>query len=127
MPKINVGLIGYGNVGQGVARLLKQRRDYYKSISQIDFVVKAIADRSIHKKDVRGFSQALLTKDYKKVIANKDVDVVIELVGGIHPAKEIVMGALKNGKDVVTANKELIALHGSGFPARLVISAGSVR
>ena len=109
MRKINVGLIGYGVVGDGVVKFLQKRRDYICDKYKVEFVLRTVCDRSIHKKDTRGLGAARLTKNIVDVLDDKSVEVVIELIGGLHPAKEIVTTALRRGKHVVTANKVLIA------------------
>ena len=109
MNKIRVGLIGYGVVGQGVAALIQKGRKEFQTKYHHDFVLKTICDRSIHKKNTRGFSKTKLTTDMREVLDDPDIDVVIELIGGMNPAQQIVTEALKSGKNVVTANKELIA------------------
>ena len=112
MEKINLGLIGYGVVGSGVVKLLRERHNFIKERYNIDFNMKVICDRHIDlkkNKDIRGIP---LTKNYHDVINSKEIDVVIELIGGTHPAQDIVLGALQNGKHVVTANKELLAKNG---------------
>jgi homoserine dehydrogenase len=112
MDRINIGLIGYGVVGQGVVKILKNRRKFFKDKYKKDFFIKTIADRSIVKKPLPGLDNTVLSADYNAVLNDKDIDIVIELIGGLHPAKEIMLTAFKNGKHVVTANKELLATHG---------------
>jgi homoserine dehydrogenase len=109
MNKINVGLVGYGVVGQGVVKLLKQREEFIRNKFNAEFHIKVLCDRSYHKKDTRGLGRVLLTRDYTKILDDPSINVVIELIGGLHPAKEIIFGALNRGKHVVTANKMLIA------------------
>lgn len=112
MNKLTLGLIGYGNVGQGVIRFLKTRENFIQNKFNTEFRLKAICDRSIHSKNTRGLPGTLLTTDISKVLNDREIDAVIELVGGMHPSREIILGALKNGKHVVTANKELLAQDG---------------
>jgi len=109
MNKINIGLIGYGIVGSGVIKLLSARKSYIKNKFNTEFVLRTLCDRSIHKKNTRGLSKTRLTKNIHDILDDPKIDIVIELIGGMHPAKEITLKALKNGKHVVTANKELIA------------------
>lgn len=109
MNKINVGLIGYGTVGSGVIRLLGKRKSYIKNKFNAEFVLRRLCDRSIHKKNTRGLGKTLLTAKIHDVLDDPKIDIVVELVGGMHPAKEIALKALRGGKHVVTANKELIA------------------
>jgi homoserine dehydrogenase len=112
MERINIGLIGYGVVGQGVVKILKNRRKFFKDKYKKDFFIKTIADRSIVKKPSPGLDNTFLTPDYHAVLNDKDIHIVIELIGGMNPAKDIMSAALRNGKHVVTANKELLANHG---------------
>jgi homoserine dehydrogenase len=112
MNKVNIGLIGYGTVGSGVIKLLKERKSYLKNKFNAEFMVRTICDRSIHKKDTRGLGRTRLTKNIDDALNDPTIDIVVELIGGTHPAKEIVVKAMQNGKHVVTANKELIANDG---------------
>ncbi|MBI4308742.1 MAG: homoserine dehydrogenase [Candidatus Omnitrophica bacterium] len=112
MERINIGLIGYGIVGQGVVKILKNRRKFFKDKYKKDFFIKTIADRSIIKKPSPGLDNTVLTADHHVVLNDKDIHIVIELIGGMSPAKDIILSALRNGKHVVTANKELLATCG---------------
>ena len=112
MIKINLGLIGYGVVGSGVVRLLSERKNFIKQKFNIEFTFKKICDRNIRQKKTLGIKKSVLTTNYRDVITDKDIDVVIELIGGMNPAEDIILGALKNGKHVVTANKEVLAHRG---------------
>jgi homoserine dehydrogenase len=112
MNKLHIGLVGFGNVGSGVAKFLRQKRQYIQDKTHTDLIIKMVCDRSIDKKNTRSLGKIRLTTDYREVVRDPDVDVIVELLGGKHPAKEVVSEALRNGKHVVTANKELIALFG---------------
>lgn len=112
MRKINIGLIGYGVVGAGVIKFLQKRQNYIRDKYRVEFVVRTICDRSIHRKDTRGLGPVKLTKKIADALDDRSTEVVIELIGGLHPAKEIVTTALRRGKHVVTANKVLIAHYG---------------
>ncbi len=113
MNKITLGLIGYGNVGSGVVSFLHKRKSFFKDKFNVEFELRTICDRSIKKKLPAGLDGTKrLTTDYKKVVNDPEIDAIIELIGGISPAKQIVLEALKKGKHIVTANKSLIALHG---------------
>src|SRR5689334_8790078 len=98
MNKLNLGLIGYGTVGQGVVKFLRNRENFFRNKFNTEFQLKILCDRSIQEKNTRGLTHTELTTDYNRVISHPDVDVVVELIGGMHPAQEIVMGALKAGK-----------------------------
>lgn len=112
MRKIKIGLIGYGTVGSGVVKFLQKRQNYIRNKYAVEFVLGALCDRNIRKKDTRGLGATKLTTKLADVLEDKDIEAVIELIGGLHPAYEIVTAALRRGKHVVTANKLLIANHG---------------
>ena len=112
MNKINIGLIGYGTVGSGVVKFLSNQRSFIKNKFNTEFVVKTLCDLKLPKKNTRGLSKTRLTKNVQNILNDPKIDIVIELIGGLHPAKEIVVQALQQGKHVVTANKALIASSG---------------
>lgn len=112
MNKRNIGLIGYGTVGSGLVEIIKDRETFIKNRFETHYAIKAICDLAIDKCNPKGLGKVLLTKNYREIVDNEEIDVVVELIGGLHPAKEIVESALKNGKDVVTANKALISNFG---------------
>jgi homoserine dehydrogenase len=110
--KINIGLIGFGTIGSGVAKCLIERRGMLLKRSGIDFNLSLVCDKDLSFKRDVNIPKSKLTKDINRVINDPDIDIVVELVGGIHPAKEIVLRALSKGKHVVTANKLLLAAEG---------------
>ncbi len=111
--QINVGIIGLGVVGCGALKiLLDNKKEIERKIGSRLEVIK-IADKDLTTNRPVDFDRSILTSDVNEVVANPDVDIVIELIGGVHPAKEFILQALYNGKHVVTANKELIAKEGS--------------
>ncbi|MBF0483940.1 MAG: homoserine dehydrogenase [Candidatus Omnitrophica bacterium] len=112
MNKINIGLIGFGTVGSGTAEFLHAKKTYIKNKYHTEFVLKTVCDLYITPDKVKKFGKVKITKKYQDILDDPEIDVVVELIGGLHPAKEIVFGALSNGKDVVTANKALISHHG---------------
>lgn len=112
MNKLNIGLIGYGTVGQGVARWLIQEKQYFRNKIETDCVLKTVCDRSIEDKNTAFLKGVLTTKDIDDVLKDSSLDIIIELIGGTFPAKRIVSQALKRGKHVITANKALIARYG---------------
>lgn len=112
MKRIKVGLIGFGTVGTGVVRLLTQRVGYLARRIGRPAELSVICDKDIVTRRAVPVNPKLLTTDVSKVIANPEIDIVIELIGGIHPAKEFIIEALKNGKSVITANKALLAQEG---------------
>ena len=114
MKPFNVGLIGMGTVGTGVAKILLEKDSPLLEKLDCVPVLKGIADSNPDVKSKLNLSpEILFTNDAKVLLNNPDIQVVVELIGGLHPAKEIIMASLEKGKDVVTANKMLLALHGS--------------
>lgn len=109
MNKINIGLIGYGVVGQGVVKILSAKRTLFKEKYNTEFNITILADRSVTKKDTSLLKKAKLTTDINDILKEDNLDVVIELIGGMNPAKDIVTKALAKGLHVITANKVLIA------------------
>jgi homoserine dehydrogenase len=109
---IKVGIIGFGTVGSGTARILIRRKKELERKIGFPIEIKNIAD--LNTKSDRGIKlrKGVLIKDSAKILHDPETDIVVELIGGIHPAKEIVLEALKNGKHIVTANKALLAEEG---------------
>jgi homoserine dehydrogenase len=112
MKKINVGLIGFGNVGSGVVKILRERKAFLSDKIGSEINIKKVCDKDLaSKRNVRP-DKNIITKDARQIINDPQIDIVVELIGGIHPAKEYIIEALKKGKSVVTANKALLAQEG---------------
>jgi len=112
-PRINIGMVGFGTVGVGTLKvLLENKAEIERKVGSRLDVIK-IADLDITTDRPVEFDKSILTTDVSQVLDNPEIDIVVELIGGVHPAKEFILRALKNGKNVVTANKELIAKEGS--------------
>lgn len=109
---INVGVLGCGNVGAAVVSLIEQRREAIRTRTGIDIRVAKVAVRSLSKKRTVEVDPALLTTDAEALVADPGIDLVVETIGGIEPARELILTSLQNAKPVVTANKELLANHG---------------
>ena len=112
MKKINVGLIGFGHVGLGVVKILRDKKTFLAQKLGLEINIKKICDKDIVSKRNINVDRNLLTREAKEIINDPQVDIVVELIGGIHPAKEFIIEALKKGKSVVTANKALLAQEG---------------
>jgi len=109
---INVGLIGLGTVGTGVARLLLEQGDRIRNRLGVNVNLKAIADLDVsHDRGLR-LPPGLLSGDVSRVLDDPEIDVVVELIGGRDAAKRFILKALEGGKHVVTANKALLAEDG---------------
>ncbi len=104
MSRVNIGLIGLGTVGGGVVKVLRENSDIF---------IKKIAVRDINKKrNIENLDPNLLTTNPYEIVEDPDIDIVVEVIGGIEPAFELLKKAIKNKKHIVTANKELLAKKG---------------
>jgi homoserine dehydrogenase len=112
MKKINVGLIGFGNIGSGVVKILRDKKSLLSEKTGLDININKICDQDISSKRSISVNKSMLTRNPKDIIENPQIDIMVELIGGIHPAREFIIEALKKGKNIVTANKALLALHG---------------
>jgi len=113
MKGINVGLLGFGTVGTGVVKILKEKQSLLQAKIGTNIILKKICDKDIDSKRAVSLNKSLLTTNPYEVIKDPQIDIVIELIGGIHPAKEYIIEALKNGKHVVTANKAMLSEEGN--------------
>ncbi len=109
---LKVGMLGCGNVGAAVARLLVANQEDLAARAGVPLVLKSIAVRDPSMKRP-GIPQELFTTDINAVVEDPEIDLIIEVMGGIDPAHQLIVKAMKNGKAVVTANKALLAKHGA--------------
>jgi len=112
MKRINVGLVGFGNIGSGVVKILRDRKSLLSEKTGLDINIKRICDQDISSRRNVSVNKEILTRDIKELINDPQIDILVELMGGVHPAKEFILEALKKGKNVVTANKALLAQAG---------------
>ncbi len=115
MRPLNVGLLGFGTVGKGVFDVLARNGGEIARRAGRPIRITWIGTRTLDRarEATRGAKGVHLTSDTGSVAVHPDVDIVVELIGGIEPARELVMSAIAAGKHVVTANKALLALHGN--------------
>lgn len=113
MKSINVGLLGIGTVGGGTFTVLKRNQEEIARRVGCNIVIQMVADKDIEKARHIVGSQTIVTANAQEIVTNPDIEVVIELIGGQTIAKELILQAINNGKHVVTANKALLANHGS--------------
>jgi homoserine dehydrogenase len=113
MKQINIGLLGCGTVGTGVAKLLIENKDLLTARVGADLNLKWVADIDIETDRGIQFPAGVLTTDAQKVVNDPEIDMVIEMIGGQGIAKDFMLQAINNGKHIVTANKALLAAHGN--------------
>jgi homoserine dehydrogenase len=109
---IGIGLLGLGTVGSGVAEVLATKADSLAEQAGLPLILKKVLERDVSKRYPAELGTNLLTTHPEEVLSHPEVDIVIELIGGEHPATEYIEQAIANGKHVVTANKEVISKHG---------------
>jgi homoserine dehydrogenase len=112
LKPVRIALLGCGTVGEGVVRLLRRNAAMLERRLGAPLELAAVADRSLKPIPSLGVSAKLITRDAGALVVRPDVDIVVELFGGIEPARGLILSALAAGKDVVTANKALLAEHG---------------
>ena len=112
MNPVKVGLLGLGTVGGGTFKVLSRNAAEIARRAGRGISITHAAAKNFDPATMPGVENIQLTDDAFEVVNNPDVDIIIELIGGYSPAKELVLKAIENGKHVVTANKALIALHG---------------
>jgi len=113
--RIGVGLLGLGTVGGGVASILLNPKDRHPLVGDLDLV--RVAVRDLERPRPVDLPPAVLTTDATAVVTDPAVDVVVEVIGGIEPARSLILQAIASGKSVVTANKAVIARHGREIAA----------
>ena len=110
MKKIGIGLLGLGTVGQGVANIISDPKDRHPLVGELELL--AVAVRDLQKKRDISIPDSILTTNPIEIINNPNIQIVVEVIGGIEPARSLIIQAIKAGKSVVTANKAVIARHG---------------
>ncbi|MFD1672934.1 homoserine dehydrogenase [Agrilactobacillus yilanensis] len=112
MEQIKIGMLGLGTVGSGVVQIIQEHQEKISQITGRHLEVKRVAVRNVaaHKDE---FKDIELTTDVNAVLNDPEIPIIVEVMGSIQPAMDYIVQALENGKNVVTANKDLIAQHGS--------------
>lgn len=106
---VRIGILGCGNVGAALVRLIHDNRAEILRRSGLTLEITQVAVRNLTRVRAVAIDEGVLTDDAHALVCHDDVDVVVELIGGIEPAKALILAALALGKPVVTANKELLA------------------
>jgi len=113
MKNIYVGLIGFGTIGTGVARILQQSGHLIEKRLGARIILKYIADIDTTTPRPVTVEKGVLIQDANKLLEDPEISVVIELIGGYEPARSYILKAMRNKKHVITANKALLATHGN--------------
>ena len=112
MRTIRLGLIGFGTIGTGVVKNIQANGSLIARRTGISLEIARIADIDLDRKRDVEVDPSILTTDTRDILHDDSLDIIVELIGGINPAREYVLTALRKGKHLVTANKALIARHG---------------
>lgn len=107
MKKVGIAILGLGVVGSGTYKILTEHRDFYKQVHGIDFKVENVLERNRERALSLGVAAENIASNIAEICSNSEVDIVVEVMGGVEPAKSFVLAALNAGKSVVTSNKEL--------------------
>jgi len=111
--KISIGIIGFGTVGTGTVKILLENKEIIKERIGFEINLRRIADLDIFRdRDIK-LPKSILTSNVDDILSDPETDIVVELIGGIRPAKDFILKAIKNRKHVVTANKALLATEGN--------------
>jgi homoserine dehydrogenase len=114
--EVLVGVIGLGNVGLGTLQILSENGDSIREKLGFPLRVKSVCSRTADQKTLPTFPEPVTrTTDWREIVSDPEIDIVVEVIGGTATASQIVERSLKNHKSVVTANKELMALHGADY------------
>ena len=109
MKKIGIALLGLGVVGGGTYEILNDMRDIIKKNEGLDIEVKRILERNIDRCKQLGVDLSIVTQNIDDIVNDDEIQIVAEFFGGVEPAKSFLLKALKKGKSVVTANKEMFS------------------
>ncbi|GGA36685.1 homoserine dehydrogenase [Paenibacillus physcomitrellae] len=120
MNAIKIGLLGLGTVGTGVVRIVEKHQEDLMSQVGSPIRIEKIAVKSLEKERSIAVDPAILTQDPWEVIRHPDIDIIVEVMGGVEDTKTYLLDALEHGKHIVTANKDLMALYGSEILAKAV-------
>ncbi|MFN3533951.1 MAG: homoserine dehydrogenase, partial [Desulfatiglandales bacterium] len=112
MHRVQIGIIGFGTVGSGTAEVLLKNRDLIRGRSGVDIHIKVIADLNLRWDRGLNLEGIRLTEEAMEIVEDPEIQIVVELIGGLTTAKEYVTEAIRRGKHVVTANKALLAHYG---------------
>lgn len=111
MKKVGVAILGLGVVGGGTYKIITDNHEYFKKTQGLDITVETALEKNVDRAVSLGLDKSQVASSIEEVVSNPNVDIVVEVIGGVEPAKTFVLKALMSGKTVVTSNKELFAKH----------------
>ena len=111
MKKVGVAILGLGVVGGGVYKIITNNREYFKKTQNVDVTVECVMEKNVDRALALGVPKENIASSIEEVVSNPNIDIVVEVIGGIEPSKTFVLKSLMSGKTVVTSNKELFAKH----------------
>ena len=111
VKKVGVAILGLGVVGGGTYRILTENRAFYRDTQGLDVSVECVLERNPARAEALGVPAQDVAGSIEEVVSNPNVDIVVEVIGGVEPARTFVLKALRSGKSVVTSNKELVCKH----------------
>lgn len=109
MKKVGVAILGLGTVGGGVYEILTKKKEFFKRTQNLDVTVESVMERNVERAVSLGVDKSIICSNIEEVIGNPNVDIVVEVIGGVEPSRTFVLKSLMSGKSVVTSNKELFA------------------
>lgn len=112
MEKVDVAVLGLGTVGVGVVKILQQNEDKWVNKCGARINIKKVVDKDPNRAAEVVLPEGVFTPNWDEVLADPEIKIVVEVIGGIEPARTFILQALRSGKNVVTANKDLLAVHG---------------
>lgn len=110
--KLNIALIGLGTVGSGVYKILTAHKEDFESRLGLSLVPAVFLEKDLSRAESLGISRDLVVSDFEAIASDPRIDIVVEVMGGVEPARSFIRRSIEAGKSVVTANKELMAKHG---------------
>ncbi|MGM0787013.1 MAG: homoserine dehydrogenase, partial [Thermodesulfobacteriota bacterium] len=113
MKQINIGILGLGTVGTGIAKMITENADVISARLGGKLVLKKAADLDIERDRGMDFAPGVLTRDPYEVVDDPEIQIVLEMIGGMDIARELITRGIENGKHIVTANKALLATAGN--------------
>ena len=107
MKKVGVAILGLGVVGGGTYQILTEHREFYQRTQNVDIVVESVLELNRERARALGVTSEKMAPNIAEIVSDPDVNIVVEVIGGVEAAREYVLAALNAGKTVVTSNKEL--------------------